>query len=351
MRSSLVGQLQALSSTVTMLAVPSPSLAATLSIALGSQSGTIDVIDVSANAVAASFEVHNITYNIYIVLLWTQVNEKTAGYINKLVVTCLRSGLNRTLRVLQKPESAPIRALRTSSSGRHVSGWQTQGQLSLMAFEQEDLWERANECIPWHGKLEGEEAIQNRVHELVTVGNFEGAVSLLLSASPESPYFYPNALRAVALSSAVSRSLLQLALKVVAANVVRTDRSLSGTHLPCAVGSMSLADGYFNLMRLQDSGCWTDAATLAAAHLKGSDYARFLFFLPRLSGRTWSYKGGQSMSIMLNTTFGGTMVLILLLILGIQCLIVTLKLKMRFGAGLLSYLLHPGDPGGIGSPP
>lgn len=34
-----------------------------------------------------------------------------------------------------------------------------------MAFEQEELWETANERIPWHEKLEGEEAIQNRVHE------------------------------------------------------------------------------------------------------------------------------------------------------------------------------------------
>lgn len=49
---------------------------------------------------------------------WTQANEKTGGYINKLVVTCLRSGLNRIFRVLQKPERAPIRALRASSSGR-----------------------------------------------------------------------------------------------------------------------------------------------------------------------------------------------------------------------------------------
>lgn len=32
-------------------------------------------------------------------------------------------------------------------------------------------------------------------------------------------------------------------------------------------------------MQLQDAGCWTDAATLAASHLKGSDYARFLLFL------------------------------------------------------------------------
>lgn len=42
---------------------------------------------------------------------------------------------------------------------------QNQGQLRLMAFEQEDLWANASERIPWHEKLEGEEAIQNRVHE------------------------------------------------------------------------------------------------------------------------------------------------------------------------------------------
>ncbi|KAJ8562303.1 hypothetical protein K7X08_011594 [Anisodus acutangulus] len=90
--------------------------------------------------------------------------------------------------------------------------------------------------IPWHEKLKGEEAIQNRVHELVSIGNLEAAVSLLLSTPLESSYFYANALCAVAPSSAVSTSLLELAVKVVAANMVRTDRSLSGTHLLCAVG-------------------------------------------------------------------------------------------------------------------
>lgn len=29
------------------------------------------------------------------------------------------------------------------------------------------------------------------------------------------------------------------------------------------------------MFQLQDAGCWTDAATLAATHLKGTDYARF----------------------------------------------------------------------------
>ncbi|CAH8306254.1 unnamed protein product [Eruca vesicaria subsp. sativa] len=145
------------------------------------------------------------------------------------------------------------------------------GSLRLMAFEREELWTRANERLPWHEKLEGEDCIQKQVHELISVGNLEAAVSLLLTSSPDSPYFYPNALRAVALSSAVSKSLLDLALKVVAANMVRTDNSLTGTHLLCAVGRHQEA-----CSQLQDSGRWTDAATLAATHLEGSDYARVL---------------------------------------------------------------------------
>ncbi|GMQ07085.1 hypothetical protein CsSME_00051433 [Camellia sinensis var. sinensis] len=136
----LVGQLHLLSSTVTMLAVPSPSLTATLArggnypavavplVALGTQNGTIDVIDVSANAVAASFSVHNSTVrglrwlgnSRLVSFSYTQGSEKTGGYINRLIVTCVRSGLNRPFRVLQKPERAPIRALRASSSGRYL---------------------------------------------------------------------------------------------------------------------------------------------------------------------------------------------------------------------------------------
>ncbi|KAG9156626.1 hypothetical protein Leryth_006611 [Lithospermum erythrorhizon] len=136
----LVGQVQLLSSTVTMLAVPSPSLTATLArggnypavavplVALGTQSGTIDVIDVSANAVSASFSVHNgvvrglrwLGNSRLVSFSYTQGSDKSGGYVNKLVVTCLRSGLNRTFRVLQKPERAPIRALRASSSGRYL---------------------------------------------------------------------------------------------------------------------------------------------------------------------------------------------------------------------------------------
>ncbi|OEL29402.1 hypothetical protein BAE44_0009580 [Dichanthelium oligosanthes] len=127
-----------------------------------------------------------------------------------------------------------------SASEKFTKNVANYGQLSSMAFKQEQLWFNANERIPWHDKLDGEEALQKRVHELVSLGNLETAVSLLLSTPPEGSNFYPNALRAVVLSSAVSQSLHELAVK------------------------------------LQDAGCWNDAATLAATHLHGSDYARVL---------------------------------------------------------------------------
>ncbi|WVZ77962.1 hypothetical protein U9M48_025749 [Paspalum notatum var. saurae] len=158
-----------------------------------------------------------------------------------------------------------------SAAGKFEKNDVNYGQLSSMAFKQEQLWFNANERIPWHDKLDGEEALQKRVHELVSLGNLEAAVSLLLSTPPEGSNFYPNALRAVVLSSAVSQSLHELAVKVVAANMVRTDKSLSGTHLLCAVGRYQEA-----CSQLQDAGCWIDAATLAASHLRGSDYARVL---------------------------------------------------------------------------
>ncbi|XWS70717.1 hypothetical protein CRYUN_Cryun03dG0071500 [Craigia yunnanensis] len=202
-------------------------------------------------------------------LFWLQLPRAINHLMNKLINKTPQKASISDLDDSSLLSRITSKGKSTSETGRKDA--LSQGQRRLMAFEQEDLWESANERIPWHEKLEGEEAIQNRVHELVLVGNLEGAVSLLLSTSPESPHFYPNALRAVALSSAVSRSLLELAVKVVAANMVRTDRSLSGTHLLCAVGRYQEA-----CSQLQDAGCWTDAATLAAAHLKGSDYARVL---------------------------------------------------------------------------
>ncbi|KAL2228867.1 UNVERIFIED_CONTAM: WD repeat-containing protein 11 [Sesamum indicum] len=206
-------------------------------------------------------------------LFWLQLPHALNHLMNKLVNKSTQRGPH-TARTPEIDEASMLS--RISSKGKSAPGsgkknLLVNGQLKLMAFEQQELWERANERINWHEKLEGEEAIQNRIHELVSVGNLEAAVSLLLSTSPESSYFYVNALRAVVLSSAVSSSLHELAVKVVAANMVRNDRSMSGTHLLCAVGRYQEA-----CSQLQDAGCWTDAATLAATHLKGSDYARVL---------------------------------------------------------------------------
>ncbi|XP_010535861.1 PREDICTED: WD repeat-containing protein 11 [Tarenaya hassleriana] len=206
-------------------------------------------------------------------LFWLQLPQAISHLMNKLA---RKSTQKISPPALDSAIDETSILSRISSSGRSTSEAKKtdslgDGQLRLMAFEQEELWSRANERLPWHEKLEGEDAIQNQVHELISVGNLEAAVTLLLSSSPESPYFYPNALRAVALASAVSTSLLELALKVIAANMVRSDNSLSGIHLLCAVGRYQEA-----CSQLQDSGRWTDAATLAATHLQGSDYARVL---------------------------------------------------------------------------
>lgn len=203
-------------------------------------------------------------------LFWLQLPQALKHVMNKLL---RKPPPNTEVTISDVDETSLLsrissRGKPTEETGRDVL---SQGQLRLMAFDREDLWKSASERISWHEKLEGEEAIQKRIHELVSVGNLEAAVSLLLSTPPESSYFYVNALRAVALSSAVSRSLNELAVKVVAANMVRADRSLSGTHLLCAVGRYQEA-----CSQLQDAGCWTDAATLAACHLRGSDYARVL---------------------------------------------------------------------------
>ncbi|KAI5069331.1 hypothetical protein GOP47_0015632 [Adiantum capillus-veneris] len=143
--------------------------------------------------------------------------------------------------------------------------------LEIVPNDQALVSAAARERILWHEKLQGPEAVQKRVHELVSIGDFEAAVTLLLSSSPDSANFYVDALRAVSLASAVSPALHELAVKVVAANLVATENSLSGTHLLCAVGCYQEA-----CTQLQDTGRWVDAATLAAAHLQGTDYSRVL---------------------------------------------------------------------------
>eukprot|EP00250_Pteridium_aquilinum_P015429 c22572_g1_i1 orf=475-4656(+) len=143
--------------------------------------------------------------------------------------------------------------------------------LEIVPNDQVLVCAAARERIQWHEKLQGPEAVQKRVHELVSIGDFEAAVTLLLATPPESANFYVDALRAISLASAVSPALHELAVKVVAANLVATENSLSGTHLLCAVGCYQEA-----CTQLQDTGRWVDAATLAAAHLQGTDYSRVL---------------------------------------------------------------------------
>ncbi|KAK4257414.1 hypothetical protein QN277_007007 [Acacia crassicarpa] len=205
-------------------------------------------------------------------LFWLQLPQALKHLMNKLLNKPLSKG-HVSEPFLEVDEKAMLSRITSKGKAAEKMGRDvmSQGQLRLMAFDQKELWECANERISWHEILEGEEVIQNRVHELLSVGDLEVAVSLLLSTPPESSYFYLNALRAVALSSTVSRSLHELAVKVVAANMVRADRSLTGIHLLCAVGRYQEA-----CSQLQDAGCWMDASTLAATHLKGSDYARVL---------------------------------------------------------------------------
>jgi hypothetical protein len=50
----------------------------------------------------------------------TEVKGKTPGFLNKLAVTCVRSGLNKPFRVRTTPERGSMRGLRTSPSGRYL---------------------------------------------------------------------------------------------------------------------------------------------------------------------------------------------------------------------------------------
>jgi hypothetical protein len=85
---------------------------------------------------------------------------------------------------------------------------------------------------------------------LISVGDLEAAVTILLATPPNNPLFYMDALRAVSLASAVSPALHELAVKVVAANMVGTEDSLSGTHLLCAVGRYQEACSQVNRFSL-----------------------------------------------------------------------------------------------------
>jgi hypothetical protein len=108
----LKGQLQLLSAAITTLAVAIPSLhalspetggnnSAAISIplvALATQAGTVELVDTAANAITASYTVHN------------------AAIVRG--VRWLGNTRLVSFSYAEKPERAPMRALRTSPSGR-----------------------------------------------------------------------------------------------------------------------------------------------------------------------------------------------------------------------------------------
>ncbi|XP_024526780.1 WD repeat-containing protein 11 [Selaginella moellendorffii] len=157
-----------------------------------------------------------------------------------------------------------------NENSRKEQTWSTK-KMAAFACDRATVRAVSEERISWHKTLGGDEAAQKLVHEYVSAGDFEAAVTLLLATPPENPHFYVDALRAVTLAAAVSPGLHELAIKVVAANMVATDDSLGGTHLLCAVGRYQEA-----CSQLQDAGRWEDACTLAASKLSGPELSRVL---------------------------------------------------------------------------
>ncbi|CAI5534773.1 unnamed protein product [Closterium sp. Naga37s-1] len=129
----------------------------------------------------------------------------------------------------------------------------------------------AQERIHWHSQVTGADAASKRVHEFIMVGDLEAAVTLLLATPFDSPAFHRDALRAVALATAVSPSMHHLAAKVVATNMVLAGEPLTAVHLLCSIAQYADA-----CTQLQAIGRWVDASTLAACHLSGADRAKVL---------------------------------------------------------------------------
>ncbi|CAI5523323.1 unnamed protein product, partial [Closterium sp. Naga37s-1] len=145
--------------------------------------------------------------------------------------------------------------------GEEVEVWGDEMGVRRMALER----------IHWHSQITGTDAASKRVHEFIMVGDLEAAVTLLLATPFDSPAFHRDALRAVALSTAVSPSMHHLAAKVVATNMVLAGEPLTAVHLLCSIGQYADA-----CTQLQAIGRWVDASTLAACHLSGADRAKVL---------------------------------------------------------------------------
>ncbi|CAI7731248.1 unnamed protein product, partial [Closterium sp. NIES-54] len=150
---------------------------------------------------------------------------------------------------------------REEAVGEEVEVWGDEMGVRRMALER----------IHWHSQITGTDAASKRVHEFIMVGDLEAAVTLLLATPFDSPAFHRDALRAVALSTAVSPSMHHLAAKVVATNMVLAGEPLTAVHLLCSIGQYADA-----CTQLQAIGRWVDASTLAACHLSGADRAKVL---------------------------------------------------------------------------
>ncbi|RVX11120.1 hypothetical protein CK203_013178 [Vitis vinifera] len=100
-------------------------------------------------------------------IFWLQLRHAVNHLMNKLInKSPQKASVQASISEL---DDASILS-RITSKGKSIPGARKRdaldcGQLKLMTFEQEELWETANERITWHEKLEGAEAIQNRVHE------------------------------------------------------------------------------------------------------------------------------------------------------------------------------------------
>jgi hypothetical protein len=100
-------------------------------------------------------------------LFWLQLPQALRHFLDKST-TRSREKISQS-NLHPDPEQGStlnrISSRERSASGKLIKNAVNYGQLSSMAFKQEQLWFNANERIPWHDKLDGEEALQKRVHE------------------------------------------------------------------------------------------------------------------------------------------------------------------------------------------
>ena len=169
----------------------------------------------------------------------------------------------------------------------------------------------ALERSAWHqsmGRAEfekSEELQEQRMLELVSLGDFAAAVELLLSSPPAcDSRYYRDALCTLGLACAChgaseveapmahagARSLFVQAAKMITANAAGVGDILLGVPLLCAIDHKSDAVALF-----QDAGMWYRAASLTAGSLSGSERSaalkRWASHLAYSEGRPWMAAG------------------------------------------------------------